>query len=181
MRGEVDTDLMTVTETRHPGGSEARRDTPMDALKPRSGWSRPLARPVAVQGGAELNTLADVRSFLFRRLRNHPVPAPAWQRVTTLLLSAARSNEVYVADLTIALEMAASAETMRQAEPPCSEPTVRDTRPPPRKAAALAEKVLPVVDWTANAPKPPQLIRGSFLSRVLGRSSATKDRKSETS
>jgi hypothetical protein len=154
----------------------------MDALKPRSGWSRPLARPVAVQGGAELNTLADVRSFLFRRLRNHPVPAPAWQRVTTLLLSAARSDEVDVADLTIALEMAASTETMRQAEPPCPEPTVRDTRAPPRKAAAPAEKkILPAIDWTANAPKPPRLIRGSFLSKVLGRSSATKDRKSETS
>jgi hypothetical protein len=151
----------------------------MDALKPRSGWSRPLARPVAVQGGAELNTLADVRSFLFRRLRNHPVPAPAWQRVTTLLLSAARSNEVDVADLTIALEMAASTET--QAEPPDPEPTVRDTRPLPRQAAAPAKEVLPAVDWTANAPKPPPLIRGSFLSKVLGRSSATKDRKSETS
>jgi hypothetical protein len=152
----------------------------MDALKPRSGWSRPLARPVAVRGGPELITLADVRSFLFRRLRNHPMPSSAWQRVTTLLLSAARSDEVDVADLTIALEMAANTETMRQAEPPRPAPTVRDTRPPLPKADPV-EKALPAIDWTANPAKPPQLIRGSFLSKVLGRSSATNDRKSETS
>jgi hypothetical protein len=33
---------------------------------------------------------------------------PNWQRVTALLLSAARTDEVDVADVTVALEMAAS-------------------------------------------------------------------------
>jgi hypothetical protein len=102
--------------------------------------------------------------------------------VTTLLLSTARSDEVDVADLTIALEMAASAETKGQAEStlPAAEPAVRATRPPSPKAAPV-EKALPAVDWTAGPAKPPQLIRASFLSKVLGRSSTTKDRKSETS
>jgi hypothetical protein len=74
------------------------------------GWSRPLARPVTLRNGSSLVTLADVRSFLFKRLQANPRQSPNWQRVTALLLSAARNDEVDVADLTIALEMAASME-----------------------------------------------------------------------
>jgi hypothetical protein len=73
-----------------------------------SGWSRPLARPVTLRGGASLVTLADVRSYLFKRMQANRREPPSWQRVTALLLSAARSDEVDVADVTIALEMAVS-------------------------------------------------------------------------
>jgi hypothetical protein len=73
-----------------------------------SGWSRPLTRPVTLRGGSSLVTLADVRSYLFKRLQANRRESPNWQRVTALLLSAARSDEVDVADVTIALEMAAS-------------------------------------------------------------------------
>jgi hypothetical protein len=48
-----------------------------------------------------------------RRCPHLPLQAAessSWQRVTALLLSAARSDEVDVADVTIALEMAASME-----------------------------------------------------------------------
>jgi hypothetical protein len=72
------------------------------------GWSRPLARPVMLRSGSNLVTLADVRTFLFKRLNAHQQESPNWRRVTALLLSAARSEEVDVADVTIALEMAAS-------------------------------------------------------------------------
>jgi hypothetical protein len=81
-----------------------------EAGKPPMGWSRPLARPVMLRSGTSLATLADVRSFLFRRLNAHRRESASWQRVTALLLSAARSDEVDVADVTIALEMAASME-----------------------------------------------------------------------
>jgi hypothetical protein len=74
----------------------------------RSGWARPLARPVALRDGGSLVTLADVRTFLFKRLNTRALESPNWRRVTALLLSAARSDEVDVADVTIALEMAAS-------------------------------------------------------------------------
>lgn len=73
-----------------------------------SGWSRPLARPVTLRSGTDLVTLADVRSYLFKRMQANRRESPNWQRVTALLLSAARSDEVDVADVTIALEMAAS-------------------------------------------------------------------------
>jgi hypothetical protein len=73
-----------------------------------SGWARPLARPVRLRGGPDLVTLADVRSYMFKRLKGNRSESPNWQRVTALLLSAARSDEVDVADVTIALEMAAS-------------------------------------------------------------------------
>jgi hypothetical protein len=79
-----------------------------EVSKMRSGWSRPLARPVALRGGPNLVTLADVRTFLFKRLNDHRHESSSWRRVTALLLSAARSDEVDVADVTIALEMAAS-------------------------------------------------------------------------
>jgi hypothetical protein len=79
-----------------------------EASKPAMGWSRPLARPVALRGGSSLVTLADVRTFLFKRMQGNRRESPNWQRVTALLLSAARSDEVDVADVTIALEMAAS-------------------------------------------------------------------------
>ena len=72
------------------------------------GWSRPLARPVTLRSGSSLVTLADVRTFLFKRLNANRRESSNWQRVTALLLSAARSHEVDVADVTIALEMAAS-------------------------------------------------------------------------
>jgi hypothetical protein len=85
----------------------------------RLGWSRPLARPVALRGGSSLVTLADVRSFLFKRLRADRQESSNWRRVTALLLSAARSDQVDVADLTIALEMAASMDE----GPPKPEPT----------------------------------------------------------
>src|SRR5258707_549722 len=92
-----------------------------EAGKPRMGWSRPLARPVTLRGGGNLVTLADVRTFLFKRLNAGREDSPNWQRVTALLLSAARSDEVDVADVTIALEMAASMEiccsTMRAGLP----------------------------------------------------------------
>jgi hypothetical protein len=55
-------------------------------------------------------TLADVRTFLFKRLNAHQQESSNWRRVRALLLSAARSEEVDVADVTIALEMAASME-----------------------------------------------------------------------
>jgi hypothetical protein len=78
------------------------------AGKPPTGWSRPLARPVVLRSGSSLVTLADVRTFLFKRLNANRPESSSWQRVTALLLSAARSDEVDVADVTIALEMAAS-------------------------------------------------------------------------
>ena len=81
---------------------------PAEASKRPSGWSRPLARPVTLRGGANLVTLADVRSYLFKRMQANRRESSNWQRVTALLLSAARSDEVDVADVTIALEMAAS-------------------------------------------------------------------------
>jgi hypothetical protein len=96
----------------HPTRSQA------EASKPAMGWSRPLARPVTLRGGSSLVTLADVRSFLFKRLQGHPRESPNWQRVTALLLCAARSDAVDVADVTIALEMAASMDE----GPPKSEP-----------------------------------------------------------
>jgi hypothetical protein len=46
----------------------------------------------------------------FKRLRANQRESSNWQRVTALLLSAARSDDVDVADVTIALEMAASME-----------------------------------------------------------------------
>jgi len=55
-----------------------------------------------------LVTLADVRTFLFKRLNDQRQESSSWRRVTALLLSAARSDEVDVADVTIALEMAAN-------------------------------------------------------------------------
>jgi hypothetical protein len=81
---------------------------PAEASKRPSGWSRPLARPVTLRGGANLVTLADVRSYLFKRMQANRRESPNWQRVTALLLSAARSDEVDVADVTVASEMAAS-------------------------------------------------------------------------
>jgi hypothetical protein len=86
------------------------------ASKPQMGWSRPLARPVTLRGGSNLVTLADVRTFLFKRLNAGRQESPNWQRVTALLLSAARSDEVDVADVTIALEMAASMDEGAQKE-----------------------------------------------------------------
>jgi hypothetical protein len=71
------------------------------------GWARALARPVILRSGSSLVTLADVRTFLCKRL-NAPSESSNWQRVTTLLLCAARSDEVDVADVTIALEVATS-------------------------------------------------------------------------
>jgi hypothetical protein len=79
-----------------------------EVSKPRAGWSRPLARPVTLRGGPSLVTLADVRTFLFKRLNDQRQESSSWRRVTALLLSAARSDEVDVADVTIALEMAAN-------------------------------------------------------------------------
>jgi hypothetical protein len=79
-----------------------------EAVKPAMGWARPLARPVILQSGSSLVTLADVRSFLFKRLNATRRETSSWQRVTALLLCAARSDQVDVADVTIALEMAAS-------------------------------------------------------------------------
>jgi hypothetical protein len=79
-----------------------------EASKRPAGWSRPLARPVTLRGGPTLVTLADVRSYLFKRMQANRPESPTWQRVTALLLSAARTDEVDVADVTIALEMAAS-------------------------------------------------------------------------
>ena len=96
-------------------GRMMERTTESDAVsketrKPHSGWARPLARPVTMRDGTSLVTLADVRSFLFKRLQLNRRESPNWQRVTALLLAAARSDEVDVADVTIALEMAVSME-----------------------------------------------------------------------
>jgi len=82
------------------------------------GWSRPLARPVTLRNGTSLVTLADVRTFLFKRLNANRRESSNWQRVTAMLLSAARSDEVDVADVTIALEMAASMDESRQEPEP---------------------------------------------------------------
>jgi len=79
-----------------------------EAGKPPMGWARSLARPVMSRAGTSLTTLADVRTFLFKRLNANRPESASWQRVTALLLSAARSDEVDVADVTIALEMAVS-------------------------------------------------------------------------
>jgi len=86
---------------------ESTRSSMEQSQRP-AGWSRPLARPVNLRGGSNLVTLADVRSYLFKRMQANRRESPNWQRVTALLLSAARSEEVDVADVTIALEMAAS-------------------------------------------------------------------------
>jgi hypothetical protein len=81
--------------------------SPAEASKKPSGWARPLARPVAVRGGPNLVTLADVRTFLFKPLNTPAQESASWRRVIALLLSAARSDDVDVADVTIALEIAA--------------------------------------------------------------------------
>jgi hypothetical protein len=83
---------------------------PAEVSKSRLGWSRPLARPITLRSGSSLVTLADVRTVLFKRLSANRRESSNWQRVTALLLSAARSDEVDVTDVTIALEMAASME-----------------------------------------------------------------------
>jgi hypothetical protein len=67
-----------------------------------------LARPVTLRSGSSLGTLADVGTFLFKRMQGNRRESPNWQRVTALPLSTARSDEVDVADGAIALEMAAS-------------------------------------------------------------------------
>src|SRR5260221_9733173 len=76
---------------------------PTEAGKMRLGWSRPLARPVALRDGPDLVTLADVRTFLFKRLRADRQEGSSWQRVTALLLSAAKNDEVHVAAVPIPL------------------------------------------------------------------------------
>jgi hypothetical protein len=81
---------------------------PIEVVRPATGWARPLARPVLLRSGSRFVTLADVRSFLCKRLNDTQPKSSSWQRVTALLLCAARSDEVDVADVTIALEMAAS-------------------------------------------------------------------------
>jgi len=86
---------------------QSTRSTAQASQRP-TGWSRPLARPVTLRAGATLMTLADVRSYLFKRMQANRRDSPSWQRVTALLLAAARSDEVDVADVTIALEMAVS-------------------------------------------------------------------------
>jgi hypothetical protein len=90
----------------------------MELSKRPSGWSRPLARPVTLRSGSSLVTLADVRSYLFKRMQTNRRESPNWQRVTALLLSAARSDEVDVADVTIALEMAASMDEVQHRSEP---------------------------------------------------------------
>jgi hypothetical protein len=97
---QIDEAQMSVMEHSTPPQAEAS--------KSRMGWSRPLARPVMLRNGSSLVTLAEVRTFLFKRLNANRRESSNWQRVTALLLSAARSDEVDVADVTIALEMAAS-------------------------------------------------------------------------
>ena len=54
--------------------------------------------------------LDDTELSVCRYLNAHQQESSSWRRVTALLLSAARSEEVDVADVTIALEMAASME-----------------------------------------------------------------------
>lgn len=93
-----------------------------EVSKSRMGWSRPLARPITLRSGASLVTLADVRTFLFKRLSANRRESPNWQRVTALLLSAARSDEIDVADVTIALEMAASMDDGPPEGPQGTEP-----------------------------------------------------------
>jgi hypothetical protein len=70
---------------------------------PRAQFPRPL------EGGRRID-------FLFKRLNTGRQESPNWQRVTALLLSAATSDEVDVADVTIALEMAASMDEGAQKE-----------------------------------------------------------------
>jgi len=93
----------------HVIGDRANRDSPDQKLGPQreapKGWSRPLARPVALRDGASLVTLADVRSFLFKRMQINRKETPDWQRVVALLLSAVRSDEVDVADVTAAVRV----------------------------------------------------------------------------
>jgi hypothetical protein len=92
--------------------SAMQHSTPPQAetKKPAMGWAQPLARPVILKSGSSLVTLADVRSFLCKRLSDTRPKTSSWQRVTALILCAARSDEVDVADVTIALEMAASTD-----------------------------------------------------------------------
>ncbi len=167
--------------------------SPKDKLserKPSMGWARPLARPITVRGGPTLATLGEVRTFMFRRLQTHGQPPPAWQRVTALLLAAARSDEVDVADVTIALEMAASMDQARRPEPattpsappaapkPAPEPkaapakaTPADTTPaeaaPAQAAPAQASAKPDARAESEAAVKPPAPGRPSFLSKVF--------------
>ena len=115
-------------------GTVMERMTESDAAgketsKPRSGWARPLARPVTMRDGTSLVTLADLRSFLFKRLQHNRRESPNWQRVTGLLLAAARSDEVDAADVTIALEMAASMEDKAARAEPRAVPPPDSRRP----------------------------------------------------
>jgi hypothetical protein len=71
-------------------------------------WSRRRARLVTLRSGSNLVTLADVRTFHCKWLRANRRESSNRRRATALLLSAARSDKVAVADVTIALEMAVS-------------------------------------------------------------------------
>lgn len=149
--------------------TEHLADSPAEIPKPPLRWSRPLARPVTLRGGPNLVTLADVRTFLFWRMRTEPRQSSAWQRVTALLLSAARSDEVDVADVTIALEMAASMDEGRQpGAPDAVESVAADKRATPAKAD-FSKSAVVGDDRTASAAAvtPPATARASFLSKVF--------------
>ena len=49
------------------------------------GWSRPLARPVTLRSGSRLVTLADVRTFLFKRLNGNRPESSDWKSASRRL------------------------------------------------------------------------------------------------
>ena len=57
------------------------------------GWDCPLARPVGVKGGPDLQTLADVRAYLLT-LSEGEQSEPLWQSVARRLLIACQTGDV---------------------------------------------------------------------------------------
>jgi len=70
----------------------------------RSGWSRPLARPIAVRGGTKIATLADARAFIIA-LPAYIQERSSWQHAAKLLLSAADGGDVEPASMQIELAL----------------------------------------------------------------------------
>ena len=80
----------------------------IDMRARRLGWSKRLAHQVTLHDGSKLDTLGDVRSFVFKRMRTDGPGNAKWQRVTALLLAAARNDDTDVAEVGAALQMALS-------------------------------------------------------------------------
>jgi hypothetical protein len=78
------------TPVRFPGSFFAATPIVKRNQKRATGWSAPLARPVGVNGGPELRTLADARAYVLTL----PELDPRWQSVARKLLIACQDGQV---------------------------------------------------------------------------------------